>query len=197
MGHPSVERIKLGHNIQGLEIKWDESLTMNRNDKEGAGARCIVKHIKSLQRNKVEGRDICILTRNVEIRDGISSELEKLGIESQNAEDLYLNFAPNKVVVESIRRFKGLESKVVVLYDPPFLQGKDWISRRTKELLYTAVSRCFCYLIVITTECGGKALKSDEGISDQENKGPLTKRGIETCSKSGPSEFSPKRSKRS
>lgn len=35
-----------------------------------------------------------------------------------------------------------------------------------KELLYTAVSRCCCYLIVITTKAGGEALISAQGIQE-------------------------------
>ena len=50
---------------------------------------CIVKHIKKLRRDKVDAKDISILTQNVDIRDGISSELKKMGIETQNAEDLF------------------------------------------------------------------------------------------------------------
>ena len=78
-----------------------------------------------------------------------------------------MNAAENKVAVESIRRFKGLESKVVVLYNPPFFQNKNWVVKKVKELLYTSVSRCCCYLIVITTEHGCNTLKSEEGVCEE------------------------------
>ncbi len=64
--------------------------------------------------------------------------------------------------MESIRRFKGLESKLVILYNPPFEDKSG-----NRELLYTAVSRCVCYLIVITTKDGCKALKSNQGIQER------------------------------
>ena len=211
----NAEPIVLGHSVRGLEITWDNSLK-SREVTEDAGAAYIAKHIKELHRNKVVGKDICILTQNVEIREGISSELNKMEIETQNAADLFgYDLYENKVVVESIRRFKGLESKVVVLYNPPFFQDINWSVKKVKELLYTAVSRCFCYLVVITTKHGCNALRSEEGIAEQEIKhgrqkasfqssegleseyrlqmssffnDPFSKRGRETQYESGPPE---------
>ena len=211
----NAEPIVLGHSVRGLEITWDNSLK-SREVTEDAGAAYIAKHIKELHRNKVVGKDICILTQNVEIQEGISSELNKMEIETQNAADLFgYDLYENKVVVESIRRFKGLESKVVVLYNPPFFQDINWSVKKVKELLYTAVSRCFCYLVVITTKHGCNALRSEEGIAEQEIKhgrqkasfqssegleseyrlqmssffnDPFSKRGRETQYESGPPE---------
>ena len=159
----NAEPIRLAHDVRGPEITWDNSLVGKVVD-----VACIVKHIKKLRRDKVDAKDICILTKDVHIRDDISSKLKKMRIETQNAEDLFgRNSSVNKVVVESIRRFKGLESKVVVLYNPQFLQKSDWPVKKVKELLYTAMSRCFCYLIVITTKSGCNALKSEEGITEK------------------------------
>ena len=162
---PNVKPIELAHDVCGLEIKWDDSLTSPSVEVE-CGARCIRKHIKDLRRQKVDDKDICILTQNAVIRNEISSELKKVRIENQNAEQSIQNDV-NKVVVESIWRFKGLESKVVVLYNPPFSQENEWTVKRLKELLYTAVSRCFCYLIVISTKPGCDALKSRMGIDQK------------------------------
>ena len=79
----------------------------------------------------------------------------------QNAEELYSEATSNnnKVVVKSIRRFKGLESKVVILYDPPY-----GVETKTRELLYTAISRCLCYLVVISTKQGCESLQSKAGL---------------------------------
>ena len=159
----NAEPITLGHHVRGPEITWDNLLTG-----AVAGVSRIVKHVKKLCKNKVDAKDICILTKNKDIRDVISSKLREMGIETQNAEDLFgCNLPVNKVVVESIRRFKGLESKVVILYNPQFFQKSNWPVKRVKEILYTAMSRCFCYLIVITTKSGCNALKSEEGITEQ------------------------------
>ena len=149
---PNSGPIELGHNISGLDIKWDGSLT-SQDVKVECGASFIKKHIEDLRREKVKDKDICILTLNKSIRDEVSSELRKVGIESQNAEQMFLN-DDNKVVVESTWRFKGLESKVVILYNPPVSPTNIWTARKSKEILYTAVSRCFCHLIIISTEVG-------------------------------------------
>ena len=153
---PTVQPLKpvgVYHGEDGLNIYWDDSL------KSGAasGEQAIVKHLESLTKNGVQSRGICIL-----LRDANKQTLDlNLGVEIQNAEELWTNPENNKVVVDSIRRFKGLQSKVVILYDPPF----DEAEMKTRELLYTAFSRCYCYLIVISTARGCHALQSLAGLT--------------------------------
>ena len=159
---PTGEAITLGHQQPGLAIKWETSLP-NRQVPESIGAKSVVKHIEELRRNKVHNKDICVLVENTEIRDRLSSELKRLKVDNQDAEKPYEE-NHDKVVVESIRRYKGLESKVVLLYNPRFFVDRDWPVKKVKELLYTAVSRCFCCLMVITTQHGYQALASDEGV---------------------------------
>ena len=155
--------IEIGHGVRGSEIKWDDSQDMVIFNMK-YGVRLIKKHIEDLRRQKVNDKDICILTQSGTIRDKISLELKKRGIESQNAEQMFQN-DDNKIVVESIWRFKGLESKVVVLYCPPPIQDIDVTPRKnSKALLYIAFSRCFCYLIVISTARGCNVLKSGKGF---------------------------------
>ena len=141
------------HGEDGLNINWDNSLKSSGT----SGEQVIVKHLKYLKRDGVQNKDICILLRdaNTEMK-GLN-----LGVEIQNAEELLTNPENNRVVVESIRRFKGLESRVVILYDPPF----DEAEMKTRELLYTAFSRCHCYLIVISTARGCQALQSLTGLT--------------------------------
>lgn len=50
----------LGYNVRGLEIIWD-NLLKSRKVIEDVGVVCIVKYIKEFRRNKVVGKDICIL----------------------------------------------------------------------------------------------------------------------------------------
>ena len=153
---PTVQPLKpvgVYHGEDGLNINWDDSL------KSGAasGEQAIVKHLEYLTKNGVQSRDICIL-----FRDANKQTLDlNLGVEIQNAEELWTNPENNKVVVDSIRRFKGLQSKVVILYDPPFYEAE----MKTRELLYTAFSRCYCYLIVISTARGCHALQSLAGLT--------------------------------
>lgn len=156
--------LQLGHLEDGLAIEWDDSLATTK-DPEYQGAEAINKHICKLRLHNVKDRDICVLVRNTAIRDELKSKLKGLKVETQDAEELF-DTHQNKVIVESIWRFKGLESKVVVLYNPPFFEDKDWTIKTTNERLYTAVSRCFCYLVVITTKQGCKALRSKQGIQE-------------------------------
>ena len=156
--------LQLGHREFGKAIEWDDSLTRTE-DQGYQGAETIRKHIYYLHKHKVKDRDICVLVRNIQIRNDLRSKLKLLKVETQDAEEL-LATDENKVTVESIWRFKGLESKVVILYNPPFFEAKDWTVKRTNEVLYTAVSRCFCYLVVITTRFGCQALKSPKGLHE-------------------------------
>ena len=102
---PTVQPLKpvgVYHGEDGLNINWDDSL------KSGAasGEQAIVKHLEYLTKNGVQSRDICIL-----FRDANKQTLDlNLGVEIQNAEELWTNPENNKVVVDSIRRFKGLQS---------------------------------------------------------------------------------------
>ena len=124
------------------------------------GARLVVSWIEKLEKEKVHPKDICVLVQNQEKQRLLRDEIKRIGRNSQTADDL-LDNSRNCAVVESIQRFKGLESKVVILFNPPF-QGYSQFC--TKELLYAAVSRCSCFLVVISTKEGCIALKSDVGI---------------------------------
>ena len=124
------------------------------------GARLVVNWIEKLEKEKVHPKDICVLVQNQEKQRLLRDEIERIGWNSQTADDLLEN-SRNCAVVESIQRFKGLESKVVILFNPPF-QGYSQFC--TKELLYAAVSCCSCFLVVISSKEGCIALKSDVGI---------------------------------
>ena len=152
--------ITLGHKEDGLPIKWDTSLEF-RSVRCTEVADTIIAHLRELQSEHVQDRDICILVESVLERDSLRGALSLRSIETQSAKDL-VGKNDNKIVVESVRSFKGLESKVVILVALPYRDEK--APRCTTELLYTAISRCFCYLIVLTTEYGGMVLKSVEGI---------------------------------
>ena len=153
--------VRVYHREVGLEIKWDldDSLESDKTTSGTNGGQSIVKHIEYLQRNDVQNRDICVLVKDVKMRGKLIPNLQGVGIVCQNAEELWTE-ANNHVVVESIRRFKGLESKVVILYDPPYVAES-----KTRELLYTAISRCLCYLVVISTKEGCESLQSQAGLS--------------------------------
>lgn len=176
----SGDPIELGHQECGLPIKWDRSLR-NREIAKRDGAEFIISHVKELEKNKVQKKDICVLVENVEARQRLTCELKNLGVVCQNAERLH-EANDDKVVVESIWRFKGLEAKVVILYNPRYDFDKDGTENNVRELLYTAVSRCFCYLIIVTTEEGYKAMASTQGVltrKRQHQQSSLPERPIE------------------
>lgn len=155
---PTSSLVGVYHQEVGLEIKWVTSVL---SDSDTDGIKSVAEHIDYLQKRNVQNGDICILVRDEPARDALMLNLRTVfEIECQNAEQLWTLANNNKVIVESIRRFKGLESKVVMLYNPPF-----HAERKTIKLLYTAISRCFCYLIVISTQEGCEALRSDLGYS--------------------------------
>ena len=155
-------RVGVYHREVGLEITWDpdDSLESEETTSGTHRGQSIVKHVEYLKRNDVQNRDICVLVKDEGTRNKLIPNLQGVGIACQNAEELYTKVNNNKVVVESIRRFKGLESKVVILYDPPY--GAE---RKTRKLLYTAISRCLCYLVVISTRQGCESLQSEAGLS--------------------------------
>ena len=172
---PDDSPITLGHGLPGLPIEWDDSL-VSRSGEEKEGARSVVQWIKKLQNQGVRRRDICILVENQGKQRLLKHEIEEIegiGEQCQTGDDLVEKFL-SCAVLESIRRFKGMESKVVILYNPPF-QDDPIIG--TKELLYTAMSRCSCLLVVISTKQGCKALKSNVGVNEESRgKRPYTSR---------------------
>lgn len=77
------------------------------------GASTIIPHLKDLCGEHVQERDICILVETVPKRKSFRQALSKYSVETQTADNL-VEKNDNKIVVESIRCFKGLESKVVI-----------------------------------------------------------------------------------
>ena len=153
--------ITLGHAVSGLQIQWEASL-FSRSVDDQSGAQFIVQWIRKLQAHNVNPSDICILVETQKKQIELSPMIESFGVKNQTGDDL-VEKSDDYVVVESIRRFKGMESKVVILYNPPYEAYQ--VSNCTRELLYTAVSRCSCLLVVITTEEGCQALQSNVGMN--------------------------------
>ena len=155
-----TEKIMLGPEDCGLNIQWQPSLP-SREVTVSEGAGLVAECIDDLRKEKVSEVDVCVLVQNEEIRNQLSSELKGLRVDNHNAEEQFEGNHKNKVVVESIRRFKGLKSRVVILYNPEFALAHN---SHIRQLLYTAFSRCTCYLVVITTNTGVASLKSERGF---------------------------------
>jgi hypothetical protein len=56
---------------------------------------------------------------------------------------------PNKVLVESIRRFKGLDQRVVILTELEEMSPED-----ARTLLYIGITRASTHLIAVGTKIG-------------------------------------------
>ena len=154
--------ITLAHNESGLKIFWDNSL-VGRTGEEMQGVKSLASWLEKLvKEEKVQPSDICTLVETKAKQELLNDALFTQEVESQTGDGLVEGV--NNVVVDSVRRFKGMESKVVILYNPPF---QDDPVSNTKELLYTAFSRCSCLLIVMSTKEGCRALKSAVGVNEE------------------------------
>lgn len=151
------DSIELGHEVPtGDPIEWDDSL----GDTFVQGAKLVVNWIDKLQKEKVNLKDICILVWDETVQKRLREEIDRIGGESQTGDDL-IKRSLNCAVVETVSHFKGLESKVVILFNPAFIGIEAFF---TQKMLYIAVSRCSCFLVVISTKEGCNALKSDVGL---------------------------------
>ncbi|CAH1240040.1 Hypp5922 [Branchiostoma lanceolatum] len=137
----------IGHDIMGLCIEWDK---MDQTHGTALQTACdhIYRHVHRLLGNNVCGKDICVLLWTFKDVPDVVEHLQARGIQCQNAEDSIMHPVNSAIIVDSLSRFKGLETKVLILYDLPCLtDGED--GERAREHLYTALSRCFCLLIII------------------------------------------------
>ena len=154
--HQRNNEIKLGHTEVGLTVRWVNKLTSDKTN----GPLILGEEIERILHQKVQSKDIVVLTRRKIERDKLIGSLTSYGMSCQNAEES-ITTGEDKVIVDSIRRFKGLESKVVILFDPKYCVDPD---NQARELMYIAVSRCLCYLVILSTKDGCKWLKSDQGL---------------------------------
>ena len=144
------DEIKLGHTEVGLNILWVNEL-------EEDWSNCcnlLFEQIKKLWHQGVTNKDIAILTRTEKESKNLIEELNnRCKCQFEDAQNFFNRDKRDKITVESIRRFKGLESKVVILLDPKWMYtvGQNG-GNQASELMYVAVSRCHCYLIIILTK---------------------------------------------
>ena len=155
------EEITLGHKLVGLPIQWVGKLQefSDKTNSLSVAADCIFSLTQQMK-----ARDITILTassgeRNF-LQEGLKSDHK---ISTVNAAEKIAKHVKHCVTVETIRRFKGLESKVIILFDPPTYRCKD---PAFNNLLYVAISRCLCYVMIVSTPRGCQMLKSRESCGN-------------------------------
>ncbi|XP_078589289.1 uncharacterized protein LOC144869695 [Branchiostoma floridae x Branchiostoma japonicum] len=141
---------KLGHSVRGPDVKWIDSLSGRQVHHLIEGAKLVKEEVRDLKRKQVAMSDIVVLTRNKKESDLLKGHLSKESkdIETQDAEQAIKDPKQSAITVDSIRRFKGLERKVVILVDPPFDDERE----SEKGLTYVGMSRSFCLLVILTTK---------------------------------------------
>ena len=101
-----------------MEIEWDpdDALEARRQSvTQIEDQLSVVKQVEYLKRNEVQNKDICVLVKDEGRRkQAYIPDLQGAGFVCQNAEELYTKASNNKVVFESIRRFKLLDPLRVV-----------------------------------------------------------------------------------
>ncbi|XP_078655737.1 uncharacterized protein LOC144902295 [Branchiostoma floridae x Branchiostoma belcheri] len=170
---PEVQRAaELDHSIVGKQVKWIDSLPtvthqVSPSDVLRKGAELVIQEIVDLESESVQRSDIVVLTKDVVERNEVCEKLElyrdEFNILIQDAQEAILSPNTSAIIVDSIRRFKGLERKVVILFDPPI----DEEGSVKRDLNYVAMSRCFCYLVIVTSQ--DKKQKYDEKFAPKES----------------------------
>lgn len=138
------------HNVYGVEPEY----IVAQNEEEIQDK--VLEKLKELLEKKVSNRDleIAVITHGnshsflgPKPSDTIRKFLESNEISCTDAEEgtrmrHYKKIPRNKVIVDTVQRFKGLEAKVLI-----FCIVGDWKPRDVD--VYVAFSRSFCHLIVI------------------------------------------------
>ena len=109
----------------------------------------IIGHVESLIGNGIETREIAILT-DFHISEEIKVKLESSGLNFYDAEN-----NENGITLDTISRFKGLESPIVILW---FRKSK-----LNKELMYVGITRARTHLIVVAPTVLRESIISDFG----------------------------------
>ncbi|XP_002730781.1 uncharacterized protein LOC100372557 [Saccoglossus kowalevskii] len=147
----------ISHQILGPEVVWDCSL------KKGCAHReiCqkIITHLNNLDGSGVKRKDICLLVSNVEIRDWLLEDLQRKHVRCMPADEhIERQAGDDTAIVETVKRFNGLESKVVILLDPTHVTTDNV---DTDFVLYNAFTRSRCHLIIITDDEGKEQMNTN------------------------------------
>ena len=131
----------------GLEVSW-----VVAHNTEVKIDKCIRQLVRLLENDKVVQGDIAVLFNSQTTKGEFLRQVKEQGIKIKvsDAETL----AGKSVVVDTVRRFKGLERMAVVLV-------VDGIESPHRELAYVAFSRARAYLCVIGSKNDHKWLKGD------------------------------------
>ena len=139
--HELVRQHYTGHEVEavgpeGVEIRW---VRTKRSDELGKLVSDCVERLYSVEH--VSPEDIAVLTGTESAIEGIAPGNRLGGFRTVRCEDS----SEGRIVVDSIRRFKGLERPVVIIAATP-----DTVIN--EELPYVALSRARTHLVIAGTE---------------------------------------------
>ena len=131
----------------GIEVSW-----IVANNATSKIDSCVKQLVRLLENDKVVQGDIAVLFNKSRSKEEFLRQIKErsINIRVTDAEEL----AGKAVVVDTVRRFKGLERMAIVLV-------VDGIESPHRELAYVAFSRARAYLCVIGSKKDHKWLKGD------------------------------------
>ncbi len=138
--HELVRQHYTGHEIdpigpEGVEVKWIEASSFVEQEKK------ILEHVILLVKDGIKLGDIAVLVETEVTAKGIAPNGRFGKFCTARCDEL----AEDRIVIDSIKRFKGLDRSVVILAATPS-------AVRSKELSYVALSRARTCLIIVGGE---------------------------------------------
>ena len=122
---------------EGLEVEWIEAETAD------STRQWLDTYIRNLvEKERIPPSDIAVLIATREDKERYSPDGKLGGMPYQFCNERYLNGAAPTIVLDSVTRFKGLESPVVIVVLDDALLKSD-------EMLYVAFSRARSLLAVV------------------------------------------------
>ena len=144
--------------LDGIEVSWNIAHNTQKKIE-----KCILRLRQLLENDKVDQGDIAVLFNQQSSRGEFLKQIneQKIGINTTDAEKLN----ENSIVVDTVRRFKGLERMAIVWV----VDGNELQSR---ELAYVGFSRARAYLCVISSKKDQKWLKGDITLQSKHQSTP-------------------------
>ncbi|CAG0904001.1 unnamed protein product [Darwinula stevensoni] len=173
--------VTMGHKIDGYPVKWQEPYlpVEPEHDRLRQGAENVLDIINECAAEGCD-KEFVILTQSVPHRDQVIKQLNmtlngKLSYSMYNAE--YENkgsfHQPDEdppqrkvLIVDSVRRFKGLEASIIILFD---LLSDD------NALLYVGKSRSTCLLFILGTKDDHRIIMEKEKVHTEKLRGKKRK----------------------
>ena len=135
--------------IDGEDVQFDEAAS-----RDPQLTKVVARVVDLIARQGVVGGDIVVLVADAQHKSDYYALLKRQPLPRPSAWLEEGARAKHTVLLETVQRFKGLESPVVILW------GLDAINlQRSEELLYVAMSRAKSLLVVVGTPAACAAIR--------------------------------------